>query len=149
MRVPSLRDLARQLGLGPSALRERCVAATGLNPSELLTEARLERACARLRAGAGNAEAAEAAGFATAQHLGAVFRRLLGTTPGRYRDAQRAQKSEAHDLRPDGGLEMSRLPLNGRALALVPRSCLPNSSCSPWSWQRNQFLPAPHQGPLF
>lgn len=81
-----LLELARAVDMSPSRLTRAFKAATGLPPHQYLMERRVARARSLLADGhASLADVAYAAGFASQAHMTTVFKRRLGTTPGRLR----------------------------------------------------------------
>lgn len=83
----SLDDLAGPAGLSPFQLLRGFARAYGLPPHAYLTQLRVRRAKTLILSGAPLAEAAAAVGFADQSHLTRHFRRIVGVTPGRYRQA--------------------------------------------------------------
>ncbi|MBQ6640235.1 MAG: AraC family transcriptional regulator [Saccharopolyspora sp.] len=84
----TLEHAAALLSTHPAHLVRAFTRAYGLPPHRYLTGRRVERARHLLLDGMPIAEAASAAGFHDQPHLTRHYRRLLGTTPGRYRAAQ-------------------------------------------------------------
>jgi AraC family transcriptional regulator len=81
-----LAQAAAAAGLSPTALATGFRRRFGRSVGERIRELRVEWVAAQLaRAGRPLAELALEAGFADQSHLTRVFRRLLGTTPGRFR----------------------------------------------------------------
>lgn len=86
----SLRDLARSAGLSRMHFAAQFRAATGMRPHEYLVRRRIQRAQEMLRTtSVPLVEVALSVGFQTQAHFTTVFRKLLGETPGRWRQAQR------------------------------------------------------------
>lgn len=86
----SLRDLARSAGLSRMHFAAQFRAATGMRPHEYLIRRRIQRAQEMLlTTSVPLVEVALSVGFQTQAHFTTVFRRLLGETPGRWRQAQR------------------------------------------------------------
>jgi AraC-like DNA-binding protein len=81
----ALGEAARLLGTAPSHLVRAFGAAYGLPPHRYLTGRRIDAARRLLLDGMAPGEVAAAAGFYDQAHLTRHFRRMLGTTPGRYR----------------------------------------------------------------
>lgn len=79
-----LRALGRQAGLSPFHLHRLYRRAYGLTPAEHRLEARLRLARRLILSGVAIAEAAATAGFADQSHLTRAFRKLMGTSPGRW-----------------------------------------------------------------
>ncbi|TPQ18955.1 AraC family transcriptional regulator [Streptomyces sporangiiformans] len=84
---PSLADLATDLGLSRYQLLRAFRTAMGLPPYAWLAQHRVARARGLLDAGYRPAEAAALVGFADQAHLTRWFRRVLGVTPGAYRNS--------------------------------------------------------------
>lgn len=81
-------DLAAVVGLPGGRFAQAFVAQTGLSPHQFVLQQRLARAQALLlRSRTPLAEVAACCGFASQQHLNALMRSRLGTTPGRLRAA--------------------------------------------------------------
>ncbi|MGD9988964.1 AraC family transcriptional regulator [Pseudonocardia sp.] len=81
----ALGEAARLLGTAPSHLVRAFGAAYGLPPHRYLTGRRIDAARRLLLDGMAPGDVAAAAGFYDQAHLTRHFRRMLGTTPGRYR----------------------------------------------------------------
>lgn len=82
----SLEDLATSVGLSRFHFARRFRASTGTTPHEYVTRARIDRARSLLTGSDQPlSSVAAACGFADQSHLTRVFRRLVGTTPGRFR----------------------------------------------------------------
>lgn len=79
-----LRALGRLAGLSPFHLHRLYRRAYGLTPAEHRLEARLRLARRLILSGVGIAEAAATAGFSDQSHLNRAFRKLMGTSPGRW-----------------------------------------------------------------
>jgi AraC-like DNA-binding protein len=77
--------LARRAAMSREAFTRAFHRAHGISPQSFLQGVRLNAARRLLKDGASPADAAAAAGFADQSHLGRLFRRAFGTTPGRYR----------------------------------------------------------------
>lgn len=88
----SLPELAARCGAEPFALHRAFTRRLGLPPHAFQTHLRLRRAKELLRAGAGPAEAALAAGFCDQSHLNRHFARLVGQTPAEYAAAQASRR---------------------------------------------------------
>ena len=98
-RVERAADYIREHFARPVRLEEICAAADlsathlirsfkacyGMPPHAFLVNRRVEHSRMLLRRGLPIAEVAAAAGFADQAHLQRIFRRLVATTPGRYR----------------------------------------------------------------
>ncbi|WP_328872247.1 AraC family transcriptional regulator [Streptomyces sp. NBC_00287] len=85
----TLEEAARVLDAHPAHLVRAFSGAYGIAPHQYLTSRRVERARRLLLSGARPAEAALGTGFYDQAHLTRHFRRLVGVTPGRYRDSSR------------------------------------------------------------
>lgn len=83
----SLSGLAEVAGIGPFRLLRGFAKAYGLPPHAYLTQLRVRRAKALIAGGTKLAEAAAASGFADQSHMARHFKRIVGVTPGRYREA--------------------------------------------------------------
>jgi len=81
---PTLREAADILQAHPVHLVRSFTAAYGIAPHAYLIGRRVDAARRLLLDGHTGAEAAVAAGFYDQAHLTRMFRRYLGTTPGRY-----------------------------------------------------------------
>ncbi len=79
-----LRQLGRLAGLSPFHLHRLYRRAYGLTPAEHRLEARLRLARRLILKDVAIAEAAAACGFADQSHLNRAFRKLMGTSPGRW-----------------------------------------------------------------
>ncbi len=81
----TIEQAARAAGLTREAYSRRFRRRHGMPPETHRLLLRVNEARRGLRAGAPIAEVAVAAGFADQSHLGRIFRRVFGVTPGRYR----------------------------------------------------------------
>ena len=81
---PSIGDIATRLDVGPTAAARAFSATFGLPPHEYVLGRRLEAARARILDGEPLADVAIETGFVDQAHLTRRFKRLVGTTPGRY-----------------------------------------------------------------
>ncbi|MGP4110563.1 AraC family transcriptional regulator [Streptomyces sp. 4N509B] len=86
---PSLAEIAADLGLSRYQVLRAFRSHVGMPPYAWLAQHRVARARALLDAGQPPAAVATAVGFADQAHLTRWFRRVLGVTPGVYRDASR------------------------------------------------------------
>jgi AraC-like DNA-binding protein len=84
---PSLTELAEMAGLSRYQLLRRFERAHGVPPHAWLLMQRAEAARRLIRQGLALADAAAATGFADQSHLGRVFLRQFGFTPGAWRAA--------------------------------------------------------------
>ena len=83
-------DLGAVVGLSPHCFAHAFTKSAGLPPHQYVLGLRLKHAIDLLRhAPASLAEVATTCGFASQQHLTSVMRQRLGTTPARYRAANR------------------------------------------------------------
>lgn len=86
----SLSDLAAASGLSRNYFAAQFRGATGLRPHEFLLRRRIERAQKLLvETSAPLAEIALSTGFRTQSHFSTVFKRLVGWSPYRWRDANK------------------------------------------------------------
>lgn len=82
----SVEDVARHVSLSPSYFSHLFKERTGLTFSTYLTNCRVEQAKHQLRqSDIPLAELAQELGFDNQQYFSRVFKRVVGTTPGRYR----------------------------------------------------------------
>ena len=88
----SLSDVAHEVGLSPFHFLRVFQDEVGLTPHRYLTQVRIERARARLSAGASLAETALDCGFVDQSHLNRQFKRILGFTPGTFLRACRGSR---------------------------------------------------------
>ena len=88
----ALADLAAEAALSPYHFARAFKASVGTSPLRYVSERRVERAKALLRARRHRVgEVARLVGFSDPSHFGRVFRRLVGATPSAYRrEAPRA-----------------------------------------------------------
>ncbi|RKN45860.1 helix-turn-helix transcriptional regulator [Streptomyces hoynatensis] len=84
---PTLAEIATGLGLSRYQVVRAFREAVGMPPYAWLAQHRVARARALLDAGHRPAEAAARVGFADQAHLTRWFRRVLGVTPGAYRNS--------------------------------------------------------------
>jgi AraC-like DNA-binding protein len=84
---PSLAEVAADLGLSRYQLLRAFRDSMGMPPYAWLAQHRVARARTLLDAGHRPAEAASLVGFADQAHLTRWFRRVLGVTPGAYRNS--------------------------------------------------------------
>lgn len=84
---PSLAEIATGLGLSRYQVLRAFHAAVGMPPYAWLAQHRVARARALLEAGHRPAQAAVVVGFADQAHLTRWFRRVLGVTPGAFRNS--------------------------------------------------------------
>jgi AraC-like DNA-binding protein len=84
---PSLAEIALETGLSRYQLIRSFRSEVGMPPYAWLAQHRVARARALLDRGHGLAETAALAGFADQAHLTRWFRRVVGITPGAYRNS--------------------------------------------------------------
>jgi AraC family transcriptional regulator len=82
-----LKELANLVGLSTHHFGQAFRASTGIAPHRYLIERRINRARQLLLAGHPIVDIAAEVGFASQSHLTSNFRKLVGTTPGRYRSS--------------------------------------------------------------
>lgn len=85
----SLEQLAELTNLNRSYLIRVFRKTVGMPPYVYLTQVRVERAKLLLRQGMSPAETAIAVGMTDQSHLNRHFKRIVGVTPGQYRQAHR------------------------------------------------------------
>ena len=83
---PTLATLARLVDLSPYQLLRAFMREYGLPPHAWLVQRRVREARALIDHGVSVADAAASCGFADQSHLNRHFKRILGFTPGRYRN---------------------------------------------------------------
>jgi AraC-like DNA-binding protein len=83
----SIRELAAITGLSPYHFIRVFSGQVGLTPHAYLIQVRVHQARRRLLAGEAPAQAAVSVGFYDQSHLTRHFKRILGVTPGRYRNS--------------------------------------------------------------
>ena len=105
---PTLAALATELELSRYQLVRRFAAEVGMPPYGWLAQHRVARARGLLDRGLPLGEVAAAVGFADQAHLTRWFRRVLGVTPGAYRNSvQDATALIAHPLPRSRGSDVS------------------------------------------
>ena len=82
----SLDTLAAHAGASPFHLQRRFARATGMTPNEYLARIRVRHAAELLHKGENAVQTALACGFSDQSHFIRVFKRLVGVSPGRYRN---------------------------------------------------------------
>lgn len=88
---PSIKELARSLGISPSHLRARFRASCGVSIGRHLRRLRLEQACGLLRLGPQRvSEIAEQCGFGSIYSFSRAFRLAYGTSPLGFRHSGKA-----------------------------------------------------------
>ena len=88
---PTIKELARTLGISPSHLRARFRASCGVSIGRHLRRLRLEQACGMLRLGPQRvSEIAEQCGFTSIYSFSRAFRTAYGVSPLAYRHSGRA-----------------------------------------------------------
>lgn len=87
----SLVILSEQVFLNPSYLSRRYKELTGVNVTDAITQARMDRACELLRdPGLKIWQVAEQVGYTSATHFNRVFRHQTGVTPQMWRERARS-----------------------------------------------------------
>jgi AraC-like DNA-binding protein len=84
---PTLAEIASEAGMSRYQIVRTFAAEVGMPPYTWLAQHRVARARALLEAGRGLAETAALAGFADQAHLTRWFKRVVGVTPGIYRNS--------------------------------------------------------------
>ena len=82
-------EVAAAVGRHPVSLARLIRTRHGASPTELRRWLRVERAAARIEAGEPLADVALDCGFSDQSHMCRDFRKVLGTTPGEWRDLLR------------------------------------------------------------
>ena len=80
----TLSSIANLVGLSPRHFRRLFRASTGVGPSEMFENMRLEKAAHDLRYGRKHTDISLDCGFSQPQHLATAFRRRFGLTPTEY-----------------------------------------------------------------
>lgn len=94
-----LADLARRAGLSRMHFAAQFRAATGSRPHDYVLRKRIEMAETILReTETPLAEVALSVGFQTQAHFTTVFRRLVGETPGRWRQLQQQDEASGRQI---------------------------------------------------
>jgi AraC-like DNA-binding protein len=93
-----LDELARVAELSPFHLIRLFRARYGVTPFAYQRNLRVERARDALRSGGSLAEIAANLGFADQSHLGRAFRKVMGATPGQYRQSFVRREASAHGV---------------------------------------------------
>jgi len=83
----SVRELAAITGLSPYHFIRVFQKQVGLTPHAYLTQVRIQRAGQRLQNGEAIVDTALKTGFFDQSHLTRHFKRIVGVTPGRYRNS--------------------------------------------------------------
>lgn len=83
--IGSIQTLARRAKMSREAYSRRFQRHYGLAPQAFRLLQQLNMTKAQLRSGSSTLQTAIDAGFADQSHMGRLFRRTFGTTPGRYR----------------------------------------------------------------
>ncbi|MHC4913909.1 MAG: helix-turn-helix transcriptional regulator [Planctomycetota bacterium] len=92
---PSMRDLARAVGLGPTRFHAVFKRAVGLTPRDYLARLRISAARAELAAGAGDITAlALRLGYPSGQHFATTFKKHTGLTPSAFRARERKERQK-------------------------------------------------------
>jgi len=86
-RSPSVRDLARRTGFSESQFRRVFLRTMGMLPVQYQRQVRMERACQLLRQTDLTVDAiASEVGYAETAFFSHSFKKLIGASPGRYRE---------------------------------------------------------------
>jgi two-component system response regulator YesN len=88
----SLQELAEHVGLNPTYFSLLFKEEMGTTYIKHLTHIRMERAKAMLRDGLRVGEVSEKVGYLNYRHFTEIFKKLVGVTPGQYRDGYHAGK---------------------------------------------------------
>jgi AraC family transcriptional regulator len=80
-----LRDLADLVALSPRQFQRKFVNTFGVTLHKCVMQERVERAKQFIAAGQLLVEIADCLGFASQSHFSSVFRKIAGTSPGRFR----------------------------------------------------------------
>lgn len=91
-RVPTLEEVAAAAQLSPFHFHRLFRRAYGQTPKQVATSLQVAEAQRLLLRGAAVAEAAAAAGFAHQSHMTARFKRVVGTTPYKWKRATRSAR---------------------------------------------------------
>ncbi len=87
---PAIGDLAREAGVHPCHFIRTFRRHVGVRPGQFLHQVRIARACGLLMNDSLTlADIAASTGFADQSHFGRIFRRVMGTTPARWRRDRR------------------------------------------------------------
>jgi len=95
-RPPALRELSELVGLSPYQLVRVFRSVTGFPPHAWLVQQRIRQARQLLDDGATLAAVTAAVGFADQAHLTRWFRRVVGVTPGAYRNSVQDARGVEH-----------------------------------------------------
>lgn len=82
----ALDDICREVGMSKSALHRAFTASMGVTPYRYLESVRVGEARRLLENGVAPADVADLCGFADQSHLTNCFGRLIGLSPGAYRE---------------------------------------------------------------
>ncbi|MEI2394769.1 response regulator [Paenibacillus phytohabitans] len=88
----SLQDLAQYVGLNPTYFSLLFKEQMEISYIKYLTGIRIERAKAMLKEGYRVNEVSEKVGYLNYRHFTEIFKKMVGTTPGQYRDAHHTKK---------------------------------------------------------
>ena len=92
-----LKDLAASVFLSPFHFARMFKDSTGHPPHAFVRQRRIARACELLaQSSTPISEVARQTGFRTQSHFTGVFRRQVGLTPARYRQAMRGGQVNGH-----------------------------------------------------
>jgi AraC-like DNA-binding protein len=91
----SLHALARFANLNPFHLNHAFTEQFGMPPHAFQVQVRVHQAKRLLRAGCSIAQTAMTCGFVDQSHLNRQFKRLIGISPGQFRNRKNVQDSRA------------------------------------------------------
>ncbi|MBP0623113.1 AraC family transcriptional regulator [Cupriavidus consociatus] len=83
-------ELAAAVAMSRTTFAERFRTLVGMTPIDYLTDWRIAKAGAALREGKSIASVAESIGYGSEAAFNSAFKRIVGQTPGRYRQSQSA-----------------------------------------------------------
>jgi len=88
----SLQELAEQVGMNPTYFSLLFKEEMGTTYIKYLTQIRMERAKSMLREGLRVSEVSERVGYLNYRHFTELFKKLVGVTPGHYRESYQSGK---------------------------------------------------------